>query len=265
MPRACSRAFFDEGVRSPSEASGCKHTNPPSLPEVPYSEELAEKLRRRGWNGSSFELRTPAETDPHAFSNPPMNMVLDLQGKDADTLLETYPSKTRGKIRKPYKSGISTRFIRANDEDFEAGLDEFYRLTGIMAERQGISYRPRDYFVRLCSVFPDAKLYITEHESGEVLASCVVVNYHRKAFYIYAASSNEMRNLRPNDQMNFVAIQDAIRSSMHEYDMGGVFSTDVNDGLYNFKKQFCGDAGLRTMIGELDIVFDEKKYRDFIA
>lgn len=233
-------------------------------PEFPYSSELAHKIHAAHFNDGKFLLRTIDETDPHAFSQPPFNMVLDLKGKDVDTLLDFYPSNTRRKIRKPFKSGVTTRSLGFGDPGFSQALNEFYRLTGIMAERQGISYRPRSYFVRLFEVFPGARLYITKHESGAVLASCIVVNYNRKAFYMYAASSNEMRNLYPNYQMNFVAIQDAIRSSMNEYDMGGIFVADDADGLYRFKKQLCGAEGLRSYIGELDLVFDDAKYRAFI-
>ncbi|MCI7551991.1 MAG: peptidoglycan bridge formation glycyltransferase FemA/FemB family protein [Actinomycetaceae bacterium] len=235
-------------------------------PEMAYTApELPERIRAVPWNDGAFVLRTMEETDAHAFSQPPMNMVADLVGKDADTVLETYPSKTRGKIRKPFKSGISTSSVTVADTDFSAALDAFYELTGVMAERQGITHRPREYFERLLYAFPGARLYITKHESGEVLASSIVVNYNRKAFYMYAASSNEMRNLRPNDQMNFVAIQDAIRSGMNEYDMGGIFMADDADGLYSFKKQFCGAEGLRSMVGELDLIFDAAKYREFVS
>lgn len=234
-------------------------------PEVDYTGELADTIRAANFNSGSFVLRTPEETDMHAFSNPPLNMVADLTGKDADTLIDTYPSKTRGKIRKPFKSGLVTRAVRITDPDFEAALDEFYRLTGIMAERQGITYRPKEYFVRLMNAYPQSRLYLTEHvESGTVLASSIVVGYNRKAFYMYSASSNEMRNFRASDQMNFVAMQDSIRDGRSEYDMGGIFTTDIDDGLYNFKRQFCGEQGLRRMIGELDLVFDESKYQEFV-
>lgn len=232
-------------------------------PEVPYSPDLVKMYAQAGFTVRSREIE-----NPHAFSNPRINMVVNLSGRTEENLFETYPSKTKNKNRKPYKSGITTRLVCVDDEDFLQSLDEFYHLTEIMAQRQGITFRPKEYFIRLMHAFDDAKLFVTSCDADgerEVLSSCIVVSYNRKSFYIYAASSNEKRNLRPNDQMNFEAIKYAISRGMSEYDMGGVYSTETNDGLYNFKHQFTGDEGIREMLGEIDLVIDEARYRDFVA
>ncbi|MDD7384242.1 MAG: peptidoglycan bridge formation glycyltransferase FemA/FemB family protein [Actinomycetaceae bacterium] len=229
-------------------------------PEVPYSHELEDALRSR----SQWRLRTPQNVDAHAFSNPPMNMVADLSGQDAQTLLATFRSGVRYKIRKSLKAPVTTRSLHYSDPGFPQALDAFYSLTLVMAQRQGITHRPRDYFERLCAAFPTARLYLAEHEDGQALASAIVVSYNKKAFYAYAASSNERRTLLPSYQLNYVAMLDAIEDGMSEYDMGGVFSTDIEDGLYAFKRQFCSDHGLRTMIGEIDVVRDEAAYQRFI-
>ena len=232
-------------------------------PEVTYSPDLVKMYAQAG-----FTVRSREIADPHAFSNPRINMVVNLSGRTEENLFETYPSKTKNKIRKPYKSGITTRLVSVDDEDFLQSLDEFYHLTEIMAQRQGITFRPKEYFIRLMRAFDDAQLFVTSCDADgerEVLSSCIVVSYNRKSFYIYAASSNEKRNLRPNDQMNFEAIKYAISRGMSEYDMGGVYSTETSDGLYNFKHQFSGDEGIREMLGEIDFVIDEARYRDFVA
>lgn len=232
-------------------------------PEVTYSPDLVKMYAQAG-----FAVRSREIADPHAFSNPRINMVVNLSGRTEENLFETYPSKTKNKIRKPYKSGITTRLVSVGDDDFLKSLDEFYHLTEIMAQRQGITYRPKEYFIRLMHAFDDTKLFVTSCDADgerEVLSSCIVVSYNRKSFYMYAASSNEKRNLRPNDQMNFEAIKYAISRGMSEYDMGGVYSTETDDGLYNFKHQFAGDEGIREMLGEIDFVIDEARYRDFVA
>lgn len=232
-------------------------------PEVTYSPGLVQMYAQAG-----FTVRSREIADPHAFSNPRINMVVNLSGRTEENLFETYPSKTKNKIRKPYKSGITTRLVSVGDDDFLKSLDEFYHLTEIMAQRQGITYRPKEYFIRLMHAFDDTKLFVTSCDADgerEVLSSCIVVSYNRKSFYMYAASSNEKRNLRPNDQMNFEAIKYAISRGMSEYDMGGVYSTETDDGLYNFKHQFAGDEGIREMLGEIDFVIDEARYRDFVA
>lgn len=229
-------------------------------PEVPWSQELVD-----AWSDAypRLHLRSRDIEDPHAFSNPRMNMVVDLTKIDPEDPISGFAAKTRNEIRKTYKSGVSTRSLTSGDPGFGDVLDEFFRQTGIMAERQGITHRPKEYFERLFEAFPATRLYISEHESGLALSTCIVVPYAGKAFYIYSASTNDMREARASAQMNFVAIEDAIKAGMDEYDMGGIFTTD--DGLYTFKKKYCGEEGLREILGELDLVLDQEKYAEFTA
>ncbi|WP_311497135.1 peptidoglycan bridge formation glycyltransferase FemA/FemB family protein [uncultured Mobiluncus sp.] len=232
-------------------------------PEVTYSPDLVQMYTQAGFTVRSREIE-----DPHAFSNPRINMVANLSGLTQENLIENYSRKAKNKIRKPYKSGITTRLVSVDEDDYLKSLDEFYHLTEIMAQRQGITYRPKEYFARLMRAFDDSKLFVTSYDADgerEVLSSCIVVSYNRKSFYMYAASSNEKRNLLPNHQMNFEAIKYAISRGMSEYDMGGVYSTETDDGLFNFKHHFTGDEGIREMLGEIDLVIDEARYRDFVA
>lgn len=232
-------------------------------PEVPYNPDLVKMYSQAGFTVRSREIE-----NPHAFSNPRINMVADLTGLTYEKLFENYSRNTKYKIRRAFKSGITTRPVSVDDEDFLKSIDEFYRLTEIMAQRQGITYRPKDYFIRLMHAFDDAKLFVTSCDTDgvrEILSSCIVVSYNRKSFYMYAASSNKKRNLQPNHQMNSEAMKYAISQGMSEYDMGGVFNTDLEDGLFKFKHHFTGEEGLREMLGEIDFVIDEALYRDFVA
>lgn len=229
-------------------------------PEVVYDPKLVETYRNLGYVVRSREIE-----DPKAFSNPRCNMVLDLTQKTEEAVMEEFSSRFRGKIRKTYKSGLVTHRYSAEHPEFEAKLAEFYELTKIMAERQGILFRPLGYFRDMLKAFSDSCLLITYDAEGQPLSGSLLVGYNRKLFYVYAASSNEKRNLYPAVQTNWEGIKYALAQGYSEYDMGGVFVIDPENGLYRFKKEICGESGLRELIGEIDVVYNQVEYETYIA
>lgn len=229
-------------------------------PEYDYNLEMVEKIKNS--NIKNLNLRTIGE-DEHSFSNPRVNMMVDLRGKSFEDYIASFNSKQRNTINKSYRSGLVTKRYSKTNNDFEKELDIFYKLTQIMAKRQNITHRPKEYFKRLFESFDDVVLYQVGDDE-EVLASCIVLGYNKKSFYAYSASSNSKRNLNPSNQLNIEAIKDAIKKNRSEYDMGGIFSTEKNNGLYKFKRFFCKEEGLRAYIGEIDIVFDQDLYNKFL-
>ena len=229
-------------------------------PEIRYDEELVERYRKAG-----YTLRSREQKDEKTFSNPRNNMVLDLKDKSIDDIMAFFKGRQRNKIRKTYRRNLQTRIISNDSDQKEAALDRFYELTKVMAERQGISHRPYEYFERLLASFSGANIFETYDEENEVLASSINVNYNKKSFYLYGASSNKKRNHNPSAQMNFEAIKHAIDKGMEEYDFGGIFGFDRSDGLYAFKYDFCGEEGHKELIGELEIVYNKEIYEDFIS
>lgn len=227
-------------------------------PETLYDEDLVQAYRDLG-----YDFRSREQNDEGVFSNPRHHMIADLEGHDKESMLMEYTSNNRRKIRKTYKNDLETHVITVEDDGFEDALDRFYELTKIMAERQEITHRPKEYFDHLMHAFDDAKMYETYHED-DLLSTCIVVTYNKKSFYMYAASSNTKRNLNGSLQTNYEAVKYAIDNDIAEYDMGGVFGFDKSDGLYRFKKIFTGHEGLKEFIGELDVVYDRDLYEDFI-
>ncbi len=228
-------------------------------PETLHDPDLVEKYRDLG-----YTFRSAEQEDEHVFSNPRFHMMTDLRGHDEESLLMAFTSNNRRKIRKTYKNNLQTHYLTVDDEGYDQALDDFYELTQIMAERQGITHRPKDYFDRLMHSFEDAKLFQTYHED-DLLATCILVSYNKKSFYMYAASSNKKRNLNGSLQENYEAMKYALARGSEEYDMGGVFGFDKSDGLYRFKKIFTGHEGLKEFMGELDVVYDQDLYDDFIS
>ena len=230
-------------------------------PEFAYDEEVLANYRNAGMGNLVITTRG---TDEHSFSNPRMHVIADISMGSHEEYFQTVKRKKRTMIRLPYKHGLETIRLHRNQEGFEKSLATFYDLTKVMAKRQGITYRPRDYFVRLFNAYPPPAVTLYETKlNDQVLSSAIVLGYNKKAFYIYAASSNEHRELYPNYQMNNEAIKDAIDQGYSEYDMGGIFDLNPAAGLYRFKKTFCGENGLMEMIGQFDWVYDPDAYSKF--
>ncbi|QJC21421.1 lipid II:glycine glycyltransferase FemX [Arcanobacterium buesumense] len=216
------------------------------------------------WRASSYIMRS-SESARGSFTNPQLVMVLDLDKIDEEDPMISFPASVRNKIRKGEKNGVATRFVTVDSPDYRDVLDKFYQLIETMAERQGIPHRPYDYYDRMMHAFPQARLWITEHVSGKALAGSLGVTYNRAASDVYEASSNDMRQTRPSFQMNYEAIAQAKRDGVDIYDMGGIYTADLSDGLYNFKERICGPDGVREYVGELDVVRNQEKYHEFMA
>lgn len=72
------------------------------------------------------------------------------------------------------------------------------------------------------------------------LSGTFVIYFGKTAYYLYAASSDELRFLRPSLYMNLEAIQDAQRRGCTQYNLGGVLHLEEDDGLMEFKRLLNG-------------------------
>ncbi|ELC8340891.1 peptidoglycan bridge formation glycyltransferase FemA/FemB family protein [Clostridium perfringens] len=94
------------------------------------------------------------------------------------------------------------------------------------------------------------------------LSGSIYLYYGNKAWYLYGASENILRDTMPNFAMQWSMICDSINLGCDVYDFRGV-SGDLNPenplyGLYKFKKGFNGN--FVEFIGEFDIVVDNGIY-----
>lgn len=220
-------------------------------PELNFDEKLVYDYRKLGYDFRSVGI------DTHSFTQPRYNMIIDIASHDEEAIFESFSSKGRYNVRKSIKSGIKT-ICKTDDES----LDIFYDLTQIMAERQGIGHRPKDYYQRLIE-FLGGQIFVSYFEDKPLSAS-LLIPYGNKVYYLYAASSNEMRNKMPNYNMIWEEIKWAVKNGFDYLDLGGTFSLDTNDGLYRFKQSFCYPDKYSNFIGELDVVYDREKYEEFL-
>jgi hypothetical protein len=69
------------------------------------------------------------------------------------------------------------------------------------------------------------RLWVAEQDSGfgrKIIAGVIVLMYGRQAFYAFGACPREARALRPNDLLQWHAMNDAWRRGYTSYDFGEV-------------------------------------------
>ncbi|WP_404385139.1 peptidoglycan bridge formation glycyltransferase FemA/FemB family protein [Knoellia locipacati] len=74
-----------------------------------------------------------------------------------------------------------------------------------------------------------------QHPEGQYLAGSIFATCGTRGSYLYAASSDEHRNLRPNYLMVWRIMQDAAAKGVTTFDFGGI---DASEGLEEFKRQW---------------------------
>ncbi|MDD7795725.1 peptidoglycan bridge formation glycyltransferase FemA/FemB family protein [Clostridium sp. 'White wine YQ'] len=107
---------------------------------------------------------------------------------------------------------------------------------------------------------------IEEFKGQEIyLSGSIYLYYGGKAWYLYGASENILRDTMPNFAMQWSMISDSIDLDCYLYDFRGV-SGDLNPenplyGLYKFKKGFNGN--FVEFIGEFDLVNSNLLYNAY--
>lgn len=245
------KALYDEAEKQlASETIFLLRTDP----EVYYDAELSASYEAAG-----FKVRN-TEIDPHSTIQPRLNMRLNMEGKTEEELLAEFHSKTRYNIRLAARKGIEVHSSRELDD-----LKAFYETHVIMSERQGITYRPYEYFERVLEAYGEhARVFIASFE-GEVLAGALCLSYGNTTWYMYGGSNNLHRNKMPNYLMQWEMIRWGVSQGKTYYDFGGIFEIEETDGLYRFKRGFVGNDNVTEFIGEIDRVYDEEAYQTFLS
>lgn len=107
---------------------------------------------------------------------------------------------------------------------------------------------------------------ISQYKGKEIYLSGAIYLYWKdKAWYLYGASHNILRDTMPNFLMQYEMVKDSIENSCSIYDFRGV-SGDLNEnnplyGLYKFKKMFNGN--FTEFIGEHSLIINKNIYTLF--
>jgi peptidoglycan pentaglycine glycine transferase (the first glycine) len=193
---------------------------------------------------------------PHDMQ-PKEILVMDITRSEEQLLVEMKP-KTRYNIRLAEKKEVkiieSRRYI-----------DEFSRLTKIMAKRQGIKSHPESYYKKTIEIIPEnmLKLYVAEY-GGKIVAANLVAFYGNTCTYLHGASDDDYRNAMAPFLLQWRQIQDAKEAGCGRYDLGGV---KVNskagkswEGVTRFKIGFSPKTNPVEFPGSWDIIISPSKY-----
>ncbi|MFZ2225847.1 MAG: peptidoglycan bridge formation glycyltransferase FemA/FemB family protein [Candidatus Moraniibacteriota bacterium] len=245
----------------------------------PSSEESLEVIRK---NTKYKIIKAPHDVQPREI------FVIDISKSEEELLAEMKP-KTRYNIRLAEKKDI--KIFNIGDDKY---VEEFLRLTAVMAKRQGITAHPENYYRKMLeNISGDIlKLYVAEYE-GRVIAANLVVFYGDTCIYLHGASDDEYRNVMAPYLLQWRQICDAKKAGCVRYDFGGVKNPphpnplltkergqnagkspspyqgeggrrpdEVNpwSGITKFKTGFSPETVPTIFPGSYDIILDNKKY-----
>lgn len=215
-------------------------------PKELCNEEIKKTYRKRGYIlcGKNSKLRNAIQ--------PIYNMIVDIKGKNAKEVIDSFSPKCRYNIRYAYKNKIEVYYSNKEED-----LKIFYELYKVTTKRDKFDCRPYEYFKDLLQYYQknQIRIYIAKHE-GEYLAASIAINYAKEVYYMYGASASKKRNLMPTYALQWGMIKWAIDTNCDSYNLGGLLSLNKDNGLYQFKIGFCRANGVKEYIGEVDKVYN---------
>ncbi|MBN1400416.1 MAG: peptidoglycan bridge formation glycyltransferase FemA/FemB family protein [Anaerolineae bacterium] len=191
---------------------------------------------------------------------PRRTIIVDLSADEEEIL-------TRMKSKWRYNVGLSIRKgVEVHTADL-AEIERFFAIMQITGERDAFAIHSLDYYRQAWELFAPSdrvRLLIATHE-GQPLAGLMVYAFNGAAWYMYGASSRAHRNVMPNHQLQWRAMQWAKSVGCSQYDLWGITDTDPDgpsaelSGVERFKAGFGGDV-LRY-VGAYDYVYIRPLYR----
>jgi lipid II:glycine glycyltransferase (peptidoglycan interpeptide bridge formation enzyme) len=191
---------------------------------------------------------------------PRRTILLDLRPKE-DEILARMKSKWRYNIRLSERRGVTVRQVGRE------GLPAFYDLMRITGERDGFGVHSYAYYEKALELFQPqgrAALLMAYYE-GEPLAGLMPYAFNGQAWYMYGASSNRRRELMPNHQLQWRAMQWARAQGCTQYDLWGIADEDPDaatadlGGVQRFKEGFGGQVV--RYVGAYDLAYARLLHR----
>ncbi len=196
---------------------------------------------------------------------PRRTLVIDLSGDEKDWLARM-SKKTRACFRSAERGGVIAR----SSHDVES----FFRILNETGNRDLFAVHSLSYYMKVFSAFAQrdqVNLIMAEWDS-RLLAGLMVFSHGKRAWYLYAASRDEQRQLNPTYLIQLEAMRWAAQRGCKEYDLYGVpdFDEDTLEdnfterrdglwGVYGFKRKFGGK--LMRSVGAWEKVYIPILYR----
>ncbi len=193
-------------------------------PDIPEDHPVAQAtLRRQGFRPAAEQVQFRT------------TMLLDLARPE-----EEMRAALRREAR--YYLNVARRNGVAVEEGSPAGLPLFYRLYRETALRQRFLLRPWPYYRAVWEplLAPDrGRLFFARH-GKDTLAGALIGHFGDRAWYLYGASRNEGRELRPNHLLQWEIMRWAQQRGCTTYDLWGAPDRPGPDdpmaGVYQFKR-----------------------------
>ena len=220
-------------------------------PDVPSSNTAFSSMLQ------SFGFRAKEGGKNFEAIQPRYVFRLNVEGKTEEELLANFHQKWRYNIRLAERKGVTVRIC---GKEMVPAFSDLMLTTGV---RDGFVTRKPEYFAAMLDNLGEhARLYMAFDPNDTPIAGTLAIHYGDKVWYLYGASSNEHRNLKPNYLLQWLMIQWAVETNCRIYDFRGV-SGDVSEdnplyGLFRFKQGFGGD--FTEFVGEMDLVLSPVIY-----
>ena len=224
----------------------------------PANEEVLELIKE---NVNYKTVKAPHDMQPREI------LVIDIT-KPQEQLLSEMKSKTRYNIKLAEKKEVRIKKQEVSGEY----IDEFMRLTKIMAKRKGIIAHPESYYKKMIEIIPEnmLKLYVAEYE-GKIVASNLVAFYGNTCTYLHGASDDDYKNVMAPYLLQWRQIQDARIAGCGKYDFGGIstnYESSANiritnkwAGITRFKLGFAPNTKTIEFPGSYDMIVSPVKYK----
>jgi len=172
------------------------------------------------------------------YTQPRCTGIIDLTKNENEILSKTTPS-TRNNIRASQRKGVVVR--EGKSEEIKTFLK---LLTETSQRKRLILPREHRYHQKQFEILDNEglmKLYIAESQ-GQGLSASLVVFYAGTAYYLHAASSDQMAKLRASYPLVWHTVLEAKKRNLRRFDFWGVAENDSPRhpwaGVTSFKLSF---------------------------
>ncbi|WP_218576632.1 FemAB family XrtA/PEP-CTERM system-associated protein [Desulfobacter latus] len=157
-----------------------------------------------------------------------VRMLLQLP-ESSDTLMKSFNSKFRNKIKKPIKSGL--KCIIGSSELIE----DFYKVFAVNMRDLGSPVHSKQLFENICNEFPGmVKIGVVYHDKLPI-SGIFVIKFKKVIFNPWASSLKCFSNLRANTLQYWCLLDYACKNGVKCFDFG---RSSPNGGTYVFKEKW---------------------------
>lgn len=225
--------------------------------------ELSSALRHAGWTQRPDSGAGFGDVQPRYVFQVPL---CDADGapRSGEQIFAGFNQLWRRNVRKAERAGVVV--TRGDQSD----LARFHPLYVETAWRDHFIPRPLRYFEQMWEALNQPgstapmNVYLARWQ-GQDLAATTMISVGDHAWYSYGASSNEGRDVRPSNAIQWQMMRDSVDAGMSVYDLRGITDTldesDPHFGLIRFKLGTGGSA--IEYVGEWDFALRPLVARSF--